>query len=256
MYPLCFGDEHPPLTDDEKAIFSDNYLVPSPNELFSALNKLGQGNWNTIVSAIKAEPKKKKIDYTDRKIQAMNLGIRVTDGLMGVAAKDKSLIEDLAPVIQSLARKLNVKKNLISVGDKVKELARQEKWPEVTHELDKLQASILQEMIDQRDHDSAKLGSLAGWLEGLHLVSKSLTENYNEEASQLLRQVWLVNNFLKEIEKLEGTTKSKQYLSHIEDGMKQIKKLVDVDKEQPISKENIKKLYEISKSLIEEIERS
>jgi hypothetical protein len=244
------------LTDAEKKLFSSNYLVPSPNELFMALDNLNQRNWDDIVTLIKDDENKMKSDYKDSIALAMNLGIRVADGLLGVAAKDKALIVEIGPVIKRLAQRLGVQSSLIGVGDRVKQYAEAEKWAELTHELNDLQSGILEEMVRLRDSDAATLGSIAGWLEGLHLITKSLSTNYDENGSEILRQPSLVEHFITELSKIDKSLQEKQIVLEITAGLQKIKSLCEVDREAPVTKDNVKALYGISSTLITKIQRS
>jgi len=253
--PLMANDPQESLTEEEKQLFSDNYLVPSPNELFRALENLGERNWKTIVGAIKQDSDKQKKNYKDNLILAMNLGIRVADGFLAVAAEDKDLLGDLAPVIKTISQRLGVKEALIGVGDRIQNYAQEEKWGLLTKELDELQGGVLAEMVRLRNNDAALLGSIAGWLEGMHLVTKSLVESYDTEGSKLLRQSWLVERFLVDLEDVDGSVRQRDLIVDLINDLKQIKLLCDVGKDEPVAKADIQKLYALTSAFTEKVQR-
>src|SRR5258708_38415633 len=60
----------------------ENVVVPLPNEIFGALNKLGSVNWREYVRTEKTS------NFTERPRIALLLGTEIADGFIAVQAED------------------------------------------------------------------------------------------------------------------------------------------------------------------------
>src|SRR5207237_8703885 len=65
----------------------ENVVVPLPNEIFGALNKLGSVNWREYVRTEKSS------NFTERPRIAPLLGTVIADGLIGTQAEDAPAVE-------------------------------------------------------------------------------------------------------------------------------------------------------------------
>src|SRR4051794_37457040 len=76
----------------------ENVVVPLPNEVFGALDKLGGVNWKEYVRSSKG------ITFTERPRIALLLGTVIADGFIAVQAEDAPAVKDIGQRVLSLAK--------------------------------------------------------------------------------------------------------------------------------------------------------
>jgi len=244
---LSTGDDI--LSEEEKGRFSETLLLPSPSEVFVALDKLGKADW---VGAASYSP---KYDYENDYLRALNLGVRSADGFLAIQAKDKSRLGEMIVVIITLAEELLVRETILDKGKTFEELSKQGKWHELHRELDALREDVMEEIKRLGDQDVALLVSAGGWLEGLRATTKILTERYDPTASSVLYQPRLVDYFDMKLGELQRDDREHPAVQELRAKLPEIKTLVDVGFKNPVPEDNIKKLHDISTELVTLIER-
>src|ERR1700674_1523152 len=87
---LCAGAADTPKHVDIKQLSKkiDDVVVPLPNEVFGALNKLGGVNWREYVRNDKGS------NFTERPRIALLLGAVIADGFIAVPAEDAPTVKD------------------------------------------------------------------------------------------------------------------------------------------------------------------
>lgn len=239
------------------------YFLPSPDQLFVQLGKISQINWNGLVQI------NEQTNYSDIQI-ALNIGSRSADGLVLVHANDMKGARKVWNVINELTRRLNLDKELEEKQKEVKLaleniVEKQQKGqtkidPEDNKQLRralKRVYSASEKALKAKDNeDLAILVGLGGWIEGLYLVSNALSNNYDAESAKLLRQSHIVNIYgrLLSSSTMGETVKNHAVIQSIIKELPRIRNLTSVPKKDPVPKENIIKLYEISKNLKSSIE--
>ncbi len=241
--------EEAPLTPEEKSKFGETLLLPSPSEIFVALNKVGKADWSDAASY------SKQYDYKTGYMRAFNLGVRSADGFLAIQARDKTKLGEMIVVIITLAEELMVEQAILNKGKKFEQLSQQDKWNELHSELDSLREDVMQEIDRLGDQDIALLVSAGGWLEGLRATTKILSNRYESNASSILYQPRLVDYFSDRLAKIDPEAKKAPAVQALIDKLPVIKTLVDVGYQKPVPQENIVKLHAISSELIQLIER-
>lgn len=237
------------VSESEKVEFSKNMLLPSPGEIFVAVDKLGPVDWSEAASY------DKRYDYQDNALRALNLGIRAADGFLAIQEKDKKKLGRMISIILTLAEELLVSETILDKGQQFEEMAKQDRWDEMRNELDKLRDDIMAEMERLGDRDIALLVSAGGWLEGLRATSGVLADNYRDKASSILYQPRLVDYFLEQTSHMSAKTKSQPMVVALMTRLSEIKVLIDVGYKNPVPQANVIRLNEISSNLVQAMER-
>ncbi|THB66683.1 MAG: hypothetical protein D6E12_10025 [Desulfovibrio sp.] len=237
-----------PLTPEEMAAFSDNMLIPSPGELFSAMDKMGEVDWSAAANYTN------RSRYDNDYLRAMNLGTRAADAFIALQAQDKVSFGEMVSVIFNLAGELGVSESIIQRGEAIKELVKQDQWDQIRPELEQVKDLIQQELEAMDDTESATMLSAAGWIEGLRSVCVILSEDYTPEASSLLYQRQLVDFFADQFAAMTPEAQDQAQVKAIAEALAEIKALVDVGPGNPISEESVARLLEISTELVAQIE--
>src|SRR5437763_14004692 len=101
---LTGGAAEAPQHIDVKALSRrvEDVVVPLPNEVFGALNKLGPVNWKQYVRGDKTA------NFTERPRIALLLGTVIADGFIAVQAEDAPAVKDIGQRVLALARGIGV----------------------------------------------------------------------------------------------------------------------------------------------------
>ncbi|MEF2143823.1 MAG: hypothetical protein V3573_00125 [Desulfovibrionaceae bacterium] len=238
------------LNDAEKKEFAQNVALPSPAEMFLAINRLGDTDWGEVADF------DKRYDYQDNYLRALNLGVRSANGLVAILAEDKNKLGDVIVIVITLAEELMVQETILDRSKTFEDLANQGRWDELRDELDALRYLIEMEMDQLGDQDVATLVRTGGWLEGLHTTSRLLQAGlYPEHSTSLLYQPNLVDYFQRELEKMEPEAVNTVSVQAILKALPEIRSLVNVGYRKPVPLDNVKRLYQLSSELVQLIER-
>src|SRR5438132_6785583 len=145
----AFAADVPHLSRDQlaKAVRSDSMSIPTPGELFAALEKPGKPNWagqyRGPVSAT----------YSNRAQIALNLGGLIADGFIAVEAQDCQQVKNIGTDIIKLAKALGVSQNVLSRGNSINEFADDSEWDALQEELEATQNEVKSSMQTHRDQD-------------------------------------------------------------------------------------------------------
>jgi hypothetical protein len=231
------------LTEEEKAFFKTNVVVPVPSEIIMALDILSDVNWKAVTEY------NLSANYSENYKIALNLGVRVAEGFIAIQGEDRKNTGEMFSVCRDLAENFGAKSEMFVDKEEISRLLNENKWLELRGILDDIQLKVKDEMY-KYDADYVVLASVGGWIEGLHIVSKALTQNYTEEASMILYQPELIDYFTQEVGYLKILNSDNPEVKEINRIMPEIKRLTEVGSGNPIPKENIDELYKLSSQAI------
>src|ERR1700694_246389 len=105
---LCADAAQAPQRIDVKQLSTkvENVVVPLPNEIFGALNKLGPVNWKEYVRSDKGN------NFGERPRIALLLGSVIADGFIAVQANDAPAVKEIGQRVQALARGIGVERSI------------------------------------------------------------------------------------------------------------------------------------------------
>src|SRR5213083_215244 len=170
-----------------KAVRSDSISIPTPGELFAALEKPGKTNWSGQYRGPMS------MTYRNRAQIALNLGGLIADGFIAVEAQDSQQVKNIGTDIIKLAKALGVSENVLSRGNSISEFAENSEWDALQEELEATQNEVKASMQSHSDQDLVILVSLGGWIRGTQVVSASIIKNYDDRSAKVLRQPAVVN---------------------------------------------------------------
>jgi len=227
------------LSDEEKAFFKSNVVVPVPSEIIMALDMLSDINWKAIAAY------NLSANYADNYKIALNLGVRVAQGFIAIQAEDRKNTAEMFSVCRDLAENFGAKSEMFVDKDEIARLLNEGKWLELRGILDDIHLKVKDEMY-KYDPDFVVLASVGGWLEGLHIVSKALKDNYSDDASAILYQPELIDYFTQEMTYLKLMNSDNPEVKEINRIMPEIKRLCDVGQGNPIPLGAMNELYKMS----------
>jgi hypothetical protein len=238
---ICAGAAQAPQHIDVKPFQKvEDVVVPLPNEIFGALNKLGSVNWKEYVRSNKGT------NFTERPRIALLLGTVIADGFIAVQAEDAPTVKEIGQRVQTLARGIGVERSITQHAKAIIEAADKRNWENVRRELDRTQNSVQQAMNEVHDEKLSQLVSLGGWLRGTEVLTSAVTQHFSAEGAELLHQPDLVVYFQT---RLQGMPEfNLAIIREIQGALVEVKPLIDVGSSK-ISRESVRKINEITTRL-------
>src|SRR5881275_3743244 len=100
----------------------EDVVVPLPNEIFGALNKLGGVNWKQHVRSDKGP------NFTERPRIALLLGTVIADGFIAVQAEDSATVKEIGQRVLALAKGIGVGNSITPHAKAITEAADKRNW--------------------------------------------------------------------------------------------------------------------------------
>lgn len=218
----------------------EDVVVPLPNEVFGALNKLGGVNWREYVR------NEKGANFTERPRIALLLGAVIADGFIAVQAEDAPTVKDIGQRVLSLSKGIGVSSSITSHAKAISDAADKRDWAGVRKELDKTQNSVQQAMNEVHDEKLSQLVSLGGWLRGTEVLTAVVAKRYSDEGSELLHQPDLLNYFETRLQAMPEF--NLKLLQDIHAALIEVRPLIDVG-DAKIPPASVKKINDITTRL-------
>src|SRR5713226_9774758 len=218
----AFAADVPHLSRDQlaRAIKNDSISIPTPGELFAALEKPGKPNWSGQYRA------PMPMTYRNRAQIALNLGGLIADGFIAVEAKDSQQVKNIGSDIIKLAKALGVSENLLSRGNSINEFAENDEWDVLQEELEATQNEVKSSMQTHSDQDLVILVSVGGWVRGTQVVSAAIMQNYDERSAKVMGQPALVSFTHAKINDISPGLRAEPLVKDVNEQLIGIEKLV------------------------------
>src|SRR4026209_1375725 len=222
----------------------EDVVVPLPNEVFGALNKLGGVNWREYVR------NEKGANFTERPRIALLLGAVIADGFIAVQAEDAATVKEIGQRVLGLAKGIGVGNSITPHAKAITEAADKRNWVGVRQELDRTQNSVQQAMNEVHDEKLSHLVSLGGWLRGTEVLTAVVNRRFSEDGAELLHQHDLLTYFEDRLKAMPEF--NLKLLQDIQDALGEVRPLIDVGNTR-ISPASVKRINEIASRLDEAI---
>ena len=238
------------LPQDElaRAVKTDALTIPTPGELFAALQKPGKPNWPAQYRA------PVPATYRNRAQIALNLGGLVADGFIAVEAQDGQQVKNIGTDIIKLAKALGVSENVLSRGNSINEFAENDEWDTLHEELEATQNEVKASMQTHQDQDLVILVSLGGWIRGTQVVTAAIVENYDERSARVLRQPALVQFIHSKVNNMSPEVRDEPLVKDVNDQLSAIENLVAFPSDKPPTLAEVRKLNEVVTKVMDEIQ--
>jgi hypothetical protein len=231
-----------------KAARTDSISIPTPGELFAALEKPGKTNW----SGQYRPPI--PVTYRNRAQIALNLGGLIADGFIAVQAKDGQQVKNIGSDIIKLAKALGVSEKLLSRGNSINEFAENNEWDTLQEELEATQNEVKSSMQSHADQDLVILVTLGGWIRGTQVVTSAIMQNYDEHSAKVLRQPALVHFMQSKVNEISPELRNEPLVKDVSNELGKIEKLVSFPPGKAPDVEEVRKVNEAVGKVMGEIE--
>jgi hypothetical protein len=239
---MCAGAAQAPQHIDIKQLTTtvEDVVVPLPNEIFGALNKLGAVNWKQHVRSDKGP------NFTERPRIALLLGTVIADGFIAVQAEDAATVKDIGQRVLTLAKGVGVGNSITPHAKAIIEAADKRNWENVRQELDRTQNSVQQAMNEVHDEKLSQLVSLGGWLRGTEVLTSVVKEHFSSDGAELLHQPDLLSYFQTRLQNMPEF--NVPIIRQIQEALVEVKPLIDIG-DRRIPPDSVKKVNEITTRL-------
>src|ERR1700741_733261 len=247
---FAFAAPPAPLSQEQlaKAIKIDSPTIPTPGELFAALEKPGKPDWagqyRTPIP----------MTYRNRAQIALNLGGLIADGFIAVEAKDSQQVKNIGTDIIKLAKALGVSENVLSRGNSINEFAENNEWDALQEELEATQNEVKASMQTHRDQDLVILVSVGGWIRGTQVVSAAVMQNYDERAAKVLRQPALVSFIQSKLNDVSPEMRNDPLVKDVSNELPEVEKLVSFPPGKAPTADDVKKVNEAVGKIMAQIQ--
>ncbi len=242
----------PNLADIKTNVKTGETPIPSPFDAFLALDQISKEkpiDWSAVFDSgvVAVDPSR----FKDSVIVALMLGVKISDGLIAIKAKDTEALNDISRVIESLARTLGVEQGILDRAEKVRTLANDGDWLGVFLELGFLQENIIESLKKEERKDQRALILASGWLQGARYACTAIEKNYSPEASNLLREPVLIEQLQKDLENTSESVKNHPLVQQISKKLPELHAICDIGQDDSLTLEKIAALRTQSEALVE-----
>jgi len=232
----------------ESAVFLDALSVPSPGEVFSALNRSCRPNWATLVTTATAPV------TTERAQLALAVGVLAADGYIAVEAKEGQQVKNVGREIMNVAKSLGVSQSLMGRGNSLIEFADNNDWDALADELEATENEVKSTMVGQKDRDLVTLTSSAAWLRGLEVATGVVLGSEDVRGASPLKQPELARRLYSQLELLPDRLKGSHLVSGVGQVLEEIATLLEttgLSKDQ--ERENLRRIHEKAAGIVQSI---
>jgi hypothetical protein len=247
---VAIGAAPPRLPADQmaKAVRTEAISIPTPGELFAALEKPGKPDWSGQYRG------PIPTTYRNRAQIALNLGGLIADGFIAVEAKDSQQVKNIGSDIIKLAKALGVSENLLRRGNSLNEFAENDEWDALQEELEATQNEVKSSMQTHSDQDLVILVSIGGWLRGTQVVSAAIVQNYDERSARVLRQPALVSFIQAKLNDISPELGAEPLVKDVKQKLNDVEKLVAFPLGKSPSIEDVRKVNQTVGQMMESIQ--
>jgi len=237
-----------PTDQLEKAVRSDSISIPTPAELFAALEKPAKTNWSSQYRG------PMPMTYRNRAQIALNLGGLIADGFIAVATKDSQQVKNIGSDIIKLAKALGVSESLLTRGNSINEFAEHNEWDTLNEELEATQNEVKASMQSHSDQDLVILVSVGGWIRGTQVVTGVIMQNYDERSAKVLRQPALVKLMQSKVNEISPELRNEPLVKVVSQELTDIEKLVSFPPGKVPTVDEVRKVNEAVGKVMQKIE--
>jgi len=225
----------------------DDVVVPVPQEIFASLDKLGNQDWD-------GQLKNNEFNQLGKRPQiALLFGVVVADGFVAVQAEDAAKVQAIGNHVLRISRALGVSNSVTSHAQSIIQASKNNDWRRIRQELDRIQESVHQKMLELRDEELAQLMTIGGWLRGTEALTSILNKNFSTDGADILNQPDLVDHLDGQIRKMPLFTKGNGMVKNVRKGLSDLKPLLRNGSNGTIPKQTVDRVHLITSTLVDSI---
>lgn len=230
-----------------------NYIMPSPFHSFHFLNNMNF-QWKGLAGYNSTS------EYPSESQTALNLGFRAADGIVMLFADEKENARKTRIIVIELADRLEITPAIReAVADLDNAVVLHKERDVLDEKIIRLQYQMEKALHKKKKDNLAVLVELGGWLEGLHIASKGIVDNYNPSLAEILRQPHIAEIYIDVLMALShraSSDREKKLLDSVLEHLIKIYKIANHSHKEAFPLDKVKELYSISEEVKKIIETS
>lgn len=180
---------------------------------------------------------------------AINLGLAVTDTLAAIISQDKAAVTKGAGIINDYAKRLSISNPTLGIYRMMAKPIDKGEWHKLGTLVYEFKDGIASELKQKKRNGEAMLTMIAGGLEGLYILAKSVDAKFSPDSSKMLRNAEFVKFQDMNIKFLSADLKSKEEVKAILAALPDIDKIVNKPKTYTFTQADAKALVNICEPL-------
>lgn len=177
---------------------------------------------------------------------SLNLGLAVAGSLTSVVNKNTNIFTEYATNIHDYADRLGVENTILSKYSEMTSAVREGKWENVENQIYELKDAISERLYEEDMKNDAVLAMTSGWIEGLHIVAKSLDKNFSDNAKDIIADRDFSRYLTYHLDTLDKDIKNKKEVRVIYEALPKIDKLINKPVNYNFSQKEIKSILAIT----------
>jgi len=235
-------------------------LLSIESALSGKLQRSTEGEWvkdyNVLYQKFKMDGNPSRIRGGGKNIAytAMALGVKASDGVMALKARNIEALKNASDQIEVLARKLGATEGELGMANTVKIYANKNQWFNAFLALGRLQRDVLNYLRSNPEKkDQAVLVIVGGWLQGGRCVTHVIDSHYDDYVSNILREQRLVAMIRENMEQLAPVYLNDPLVAEIIKELPEIYQRVNVGLKEPVKQEDVRWLHNNFETLVAKI---
>ncbi len=245
-------DITPPPFDPKTARTKDMGVgIISPYDKFIALQQELKGKkiaWAQLFTRTAAEIPPAVADR--EVILPLLLGVRISDGVMAIQARDVERLNKCAGEIERAARALGAGDSSLARARDVRAAANAGEWLKVFADLGFLQQDIMRAVDAEDKSAKGRLVIIGGWLQGVRYVTSIVRENWSPETSNFLREPLLVKALGRMLDELPERERSHPVVQRMQAALRELQAIVDIPLDGQVPLERVNRANALASEVI------
>lgn len=259
---LCAQDGAAPKGNREKLMSVPNVidkLLAAEQVLSTPLSWTTRQSWNAGYKELYRQFHKDFIpadlEKRGRPVMAMALGVKASDGVLALQARDKEALDKCADQIEAIAKKLGVPGEALGRAGLVKQHAAKNQWIEAFMYLGYLQQSVMNDLEKYPEKkDDALLIIMGSWIQGGEVMTNLILRAHSTKSSNILREPKMIDLMMSQLNDMKNEEYKKDpIVKAIQDILPEVRKKLNVDLYAPIPKEDVQWLQTQFQGLVGKI---
>ena len=239
-----------PMTESQKkgAVFIDSLSIPSPGEVFAAMNGSSHPNWATLLTPSAAPV------TSDRTQLAMVVGVLAANGYIGMEARDGQQVKNTGREMISVAKALGISEHLMGRGNSLMEFAENDAWDSLADELEATENEVKNTMVERNDRGLVTLTSAAAWMRGLDVATAIALESPNLDGISVITEPDLARNLAAQLTTLPDRMRKTILVLKLKQTLEEIASLLETMGNTPdTQRAAIQRIHAASAVMVKEI---
>ncbi len=217
------------------------YLPPFQT-LFTTLNVLETSAFDAALQEEELLPGK------DIYISAYALGALTAKAIIATKSRSKSMLKKYASQMIDYSNLIGIHDEILKLADELNEQIKNDDWVTLEKTLDKYKVKVEANLHGMSDYDTLTILQVGGWTEGLNRICYILTNNYEQELTQVINQRAFVNSMIDNMGKfIDESLYEQKFVKTAQKNYKEIKTILYSG--ETYSKEQVEKLLKLTEDI-------